>query len=319
MSVLKRTLGSRRWVGATILGLILLIPPMSWQASGGAFATGVGHPRIRTLRNSDGSLKLGPKNQVETENWSGYAVANFATEATYTGAAASWSVPAVSYAAPPPVCHLVFSRGRISEVCASPNVGAEYSSSWVGIGGFCEDASCNKVDNTLIQLGTEQDAASNGATEYYAWIELIPNNPIVVASNYPHCNSLSCAYPVKPGDKITASLSCTSNCSPGKSQSWTLTMTDATEKWTFSTTVSYSSTLLSAEWIEEAPSSGAGILPLADYSTATFDASSTAAIASPQSIEMVDPYGETSVPSSIASGVFATCWGNNPANLAACQ
>jgi hypothetical protein len=48
-------------------------------------------------------------------------------------------------------------------------------------------------------------------------------------------------------------------------------MRDATQGWTFSTTVNYASALLSAEWIEEAPSSSAGVLPLADFVTTTFD------------------------------------------------
>jgi hypothetical protein len=313
-----------RITGGLMLALVLLAPIPAQNDAGPA--ANLGHPRIRVLHNDDGSIKFGLKNQVETENWSGYAVANFATAASYTAAQASWTVPLVSYVTPPPTCHTVrsfggfhdFSRNSTTQVCSSPNVSTEYSSSWVGVGGFCEDSACDTVDNTLIQLGTEQDASQNGTTQYYAWVEAIPDNPVYVAQNYPRCNSTSCAYPVKPGDAITASLSCTSNCTPGQRQSWTLTMTDKTANWTFSTTMSYTSTLLSAEWIEEAPASQAGILPLADYGTVTFDASAPAGLTSPQSIEMVDPYGETSTPSTIASGVFATCWGNNSASIAAC-
>ena len=39
---------------------------------------------------------------------------------------------------------------------------AEYSSTWVGIGGGCLNTACSVTDNTLIQAGTEQDVAANG-------------------------------------------------------------------------------------------------------------------------------------------------------------
>src|SRR5262245_37317439 len=39
---------------------------------------------------------------------------------------------------------------------------AEYSSSWIGIGGGCVNADCSVTDSTLIQAGTEQDVAADG-------------------------------------------------------------------------------------------------------------------------------------------------------------
>src|SRR5437764_1123872 len=51
---------------------------------------------------------------------------------------------------------------------------AEYSSSWIGIGGGCIDAGCTATDATLIQTGTEQDVAANGTASYSAWWELMP-------------------------------------------------------------------------------------------------------------------------------------------------
>src|SRR5690348_14453560 len=59
---------------------------------------------------------------------------------------------------------------------------AEYSSDWVGIGGGCIDANCTVGDNTLIQTGTEQDIAANGARSYSAWYELIPEPETVIPS-----------------------------------------------------------------------------------------------------------------------------------------
>jgi Peptidase A4 family len=323
--------------GKRLAGVMLaagLVMPAVQSDTPGPFGSDSRHARIRAHRNDDGTLKRGVRNEVETSNWSGYAIANFSTGTVYTGAKASWSVPKVSYKSPPPVCHTIEMRRSIHTICTSAFAEAEYSSSWVGIGGYCENASCTAVDNTLIQLGTEHDVSSRGATQYYAWVEVLPNYPILISPSYPYCQSLSCAYSVDPGDAITASLSCESNCSkPGQTQSWQLIMRNATKGWMFSTTVSYASTMLSPEWIQEAPSSSAGVLPLADFVTATFDPTVNAGSASnfppgangtvgPDAILMVDPYGETSAPStaetSPSRGAFTTCWGNNPSSIASC-
>ena len=56
----------------------------------------------------------------------------------------------------------------------------EYSANWVGIGGYCETASCNSVDNTLIQLGTGQSALDSGDAYYYAWYELLPKYAVTI-------------------------------------------------------------------------------------------------------------------------------------------
>jgi hypothetical protein len=322
--------------GKRLAGVMLaagLIMPAMQSDTPGPLGTDFRHARIRAHRSDDGTLKRGLRNEVETSNWSGYVVANFSTGTVYTAAQASWSVPKVSYKTPPPVCHTIEMRRFTRTICNSANAEAEYSSSWVGIGGYCENASCTAVDNTLIQLGTEQDVSSGGATQYYAWVEMLPNYPILISPNYPSCASLSCAYAVDPGDAITASISCESNCGPGQTQSWRLTIRNATQKWTFSTTVSYASTLLSAEWIQEAPSSFGGVLPLADFVTATFDPTVNAGSApnfpsrangtvGPDAILMVDPYGETSAPSPAGPSpnldAFTTCWGNNPSSIGSC-
>jgi Peptidase A4 family len=288
----------------------------------------VSHSRIAVHRDSNGTLKQGPRNEVETSNWSGYAIANFESGESYTQAQATWTVSKVSYVTPPPVCHSFRFGSQKFKFCNSPHPQWEYSSSWVGIGGYCEDSSCATVDNSLIQLGTEHDASSANTNEYYAWIEMLPNAPIIISPSYPKCTSLSCAYPVQPGDVITASLQCTTNCTPGANQTWSLQMSNQSQShagWNFSTNVTYGSTLLSAEWIEEAPSSSAGVLPLANYGTANFDPTVNSGQAPnfgaglTNAILMVDPYGETSNPST-ADGVdvFNTCWGNNANSIAQC-
>jgi hypothetical protein len=330
---MKVHLGSRGPLAA--LALALAVGPAASQATlpmATELPAGT-HARISVHRHDNGDVKRGARNEIETSNWSGYVIANFATGGTYTAAQATWKVPAVSYAKPPPVCHTVRFGSRVSEFCRGSSPQWEYSSSWVGIGGYCENSACTAVDNTLIQLGTEQDASRFGATEYYAWIEVLPNNPILISPSYPNCDSLSCAYPVRPGDAITASLTCVADCMPGgASQTWTLKMSNETEAWSFSTNIAYASSLLSADWIEEAPSSSAGILPLANYATVSFDPTVgsgaapgfASAAGNPDAILMVDPYGETSAPSTAETGpdvfidAFNTCWGNNPNNIAAC-
>jgi len=291
------------------------------HAPAGPDPQAIGHSRVSVHRNDDGSIRRGLHNEVETSNWSGYAVANYASGTLYTSVQATWTVPKVSYQSPPPVCHTVTFGRRTQQECTSATPSAEYSASWVGIGGFCENASCSSVDNTLIQLGTEQDVSSRGVTDYYAWIETLPEAEEPICSG----GRMKCSYPVEPGDSITATLTCESNCSsPGATQSWRLSLADATEDWTYSTTVNYASTLLSAEWIQEAPSSSGGVLALADYGTATFThtggfAGTSGVTLASNGIVMVDPYGETSVPSSPdPADDFSACWGNNSSLLSSC-
>src|SRR5581483_9466639 len=63
----------------------------------------VSHSRISVHRDSNGMPKEGPRNEVETSNWSGYAIANFESNTSYTQARATWTVTEVSYTPPPPV------------------------------------------------------------------------------------------------------------------------------------------------------------------------------------------------------------------------
>jgi hypothetical protein len=127
----------------------------------------------------------------------------------------------------------------------SPTKKASYSSSWVGIDGF--------NDSSLIQTGTEQDYFSHSA-HYAAWWEILPASETVIPS-----------ITVHPGDVFTATISRVT------SSSWSITITDKTSNQSFSTTQSYSGPLTSAEWIQEAPTVGGRIAPLAHYGSTTFD------------------------------------------------
>lgn len=158
----------------------------------------------------------------ESSNWSGYAV----TGNTYNSITGNWTVPAVQ-----------------------PSGKPQYSSTWIGIDGF--------NNSNLIQTGTEQDT-SGGATQYYAWWEILP------ASETQITTSSGALEPVSPGDKMTASIT---NDGGGN---WTITISDGT-KWSFTTNQSYTGPATSAEWIEEAPTIGGHVATLANYGQATID------------------------------------------------
>jgi hypothetical protein len=149
-------------------------------------------------------------------NWAGLV----ATGAQWTGVSASWTVPAVS-----------------------PTGVDAYSATWVGIDGYS--------NSSLIQTGTEQDSAASGASQYFAWYEILPAPATYIG-------------PVAPGDQMTASVS---EDSPG---TWTIAIKDVTSGQSFSGSFSYDGPASSAEWIEEAPTGSSGqVEPLADFGSVT--------------------------------------------------
>jgi hypothetical protein len=167
------------------------------------------------------------------------------------------------------------------------------------------------VDHSLIQLGVAQDVRSDGATDYFAWYEMLPHLPRLVPLD------------ISPGDLITASVQCTDKCSK-KRQVWTLSMSDLTTGKDFTKTVHYKSQELSADWIEEAPT-GKQVQPLADFDKATFDpdsanGSSPSLSFSNNAVEMQDPRGQTASPSDADSDGdgFSTCW-NSGTSFISCQ
>jgi hypothetical protein len=245
----------------------------------------VKHAPIAVLRNPDATPARGLRNQMITANWSGYVIAQYMSgnPQPYTSAEMTWVVPRARY-------------GRSNDSVFSD----EFSASWVGIGGSCTDPSCTGQDPTLIQLGTEQDVSPSGRTRYYAWYEILPELQKVIGLT------------ITPGDRVTARLSCGNTCSQSQ-QTWTLSMQNGVHSW--AKRVSYHSSQLSVEWIEEAPT-GRGILPLADFGRAYFatgreaNGKKPALTVSENGVQMEDPWGQTSDPSSATSfAQFVTCWG----------
>ncbi len=129
-----------------------------------------------------------------------------------------------------------------------------YAAFWVGLGGYSMNSTA------LEQIGTEADCTPQGAVVVSAWYQV---NPYAVPIS----------MTVRPGDLMTASVVVSG-------RRITLTLQDVTRSRTFSKVLAAGTVdVSSAEWIAEAPSQCFGqnactILPLADFGTATFTASS---------------------------------------------
>jgi hypothetical protein len=105
---------------------------------------------------------------------------------------------------------------------------------------------------------------------------------------------------VHPGDSVTV------NIAQQQQDQWQIAFTDKTDGQTFNTMVSYSSSLSSAEWIEEAPSDGYSTIPLDNFGSVNFTNGSTnqgtMAQSGAQPMTMVDDYGNTlATPSAVST------------------
>jgi len=127
----------------------------------------------------------------------------------------------------------------------SPDRPLGMDAAWVGIGGV--------RSRDLIQAGTSQTISPSGTTQYQAWVETLPEaaEPVPLA--------------VHPGDTVTVSINEESE------DSWRISIVNETTGQTFERTEQYDSSYSSAEWIQEAPSTGRGrLLPLANFGTVSF-------------------------------------------------
>lgn len=169
--------------------------------------------------------------------------------------------------------------------CAATPTG--WSSFWVGLDG--------DGTNTVEQTGTEADCSS-GQAVYSSWYEMYPKFP------------KSSSDPVVPGDTFTASVT-----TDGRG-SFTLTLTNTTRGWTHTTNARLKNARLgSAEVIAEAPSSSGGVLPLADFGTASFAGATANGVSfasqHPDAIDMVSGSTTKASTSNISgSGDFAVSW-----------
>lgn len=250
-----------------------------------------------------------------TNNWSGYQVLGARTHVAATSASGTWVVPKVS---------------------APSRTVDGYSAIWVGIGGSCLDVACHVPDQTLIQLGTSEAASPSGQSLYEAWYEVLPAAEVVipglrVAPGDKVSASLGIAgTPGKgynPGNigaggrtynpmggrgpktynPINGGQRPGNYNASASPETWVLSISVKTpsgsiEHW--SKTISYASSLASAEWIVEGPSAGCngriGQLPLADYHSVGFSGIQENAKAPSLGLSNLvvgyDPYGELSLP-----------------------
>src|SRR5436190_689328 len=219
----------------------------------------------------------------QSSNWFGYNQGTLEQGGTlFHSISGDWTVPSASQ----------HTRGA-----------DEYSSTWIGIGGGCIDASCTVGDNTLIQTGTEQDVDSSGHPSYSAWWEIIP------------APSISIDMTVGAGDHMHASVAET----VANSNVWQITLQDVTRNETFTTTVPYTSTHATAEWIAETPlviGTNAGFAALPNLTNTPFDLGTVngapVSLKTPEQIELVDSTGKVigapSAPDSDLDGFGACTW-----------
>ena len=171
-------------------------------------------------------------------NWAGYVQGALGKNTTFHSISATWVVPTATPHQP----------GE-----------AEYSSSWIGIGGGCVDAACSIGDDTLIQAGIGHDIDASGAADYYAWWETIPA-PLVRTT-----------LPVKAGDRVMVSIS------EGRvPELWTILIANRSTGAQFTITLPYSSSYLTAEWVIETPvvitdTGGVQVGPMPNLTTVRFD------------------------------------------------
>jgi Peptidase A4 family len=120
---------------------------------------------------------------------------------------------------------------------------------WVGIGGV--------TSQDLIQAGT-QDVTVGSQHQFQSWIETLPQA------------SQQVPLAVAPGDSVSVAIT---ESAPG-SGVWSIDMTNNTNGQSYQTTVHYTSSESSAEWIEEAPADQSGnttvIAPLDSFGTVSF-------------------------------------------------
>lgn len=202
-------------------------------------------------------------NASQSNNWSGYNQGTIEKGGrTFHSIAGDWIVPAASQ----------HKRGE-----------AEYSSTWVGIGGGCVDADCLVTDNTLIQAGTESDVDASGTPSYSAWWELIPAPGVTITD-----------FPVKAGDSVHFEIN---EVLPAV---WTFSAKNKTTGKTWTMTVPYTSTYLTAEWITETPvvvddAGNVTVGPLPQLSTVRTDTAkvngANAGLVKAEQIQLVDLNG----------------------------
>jgi hypothetical protein len=176
---------------------------------------------------------------------------------------------------------------------------AEYSSTWVGIGGGCMETSCLVTDSTLIQAGSEQDVAANGAASYSVWYELIPGPGLTITNLSVHA-----------GDTVSVDI----RELVANSNVWTITV--KVNGTPFTTTLPYTSTHGTVEWIVETPivigGDGTGLAAMPNLAKTTFANvkanNAGPGLTEPEKINLEDLDGKRiATPSAASTTGFSVC------------
>ena len=223
--------------GLTIAAASLTALALAGPAAGAATAAGhgVGDDVIHVVHVAGGQV-----NTNQSDNWSGYNIGadypQVPAGTTFTNITGEWTVPTARQ----------HTAGQ-----------AEDSASWIGIGCGCVTDNCEVTDSTLIQAGTEQDVSATGQASYDAWWEIIPEPETEVS------------LPVHPGNKIYVSID-----EAGTPGVWSITIDNLSTGESFATTTPYSSSMDTAEWIEETPleisTGGTGLAAMPTLGTVHF-------------------------------------------------
>jgi hypothetical protein len=236
----------RRYTLFLIVGLLWALgagaAASAYAASGGASAPGgstgstgattgtTGSTGTSGSTGTTGSTAPSASNPSVSSNWAGYAVSG------QSGV----------------VRHFKHVTGSWVQPAATCTPGSEsYSAYWVGLGGYLQSS------RKLEQIGTEADCDVDGATQYYAWYELVPSAPVTLK------------LAIAAGDSISASVSV-------KGAYVTVTLDDQTRGTSISKRLHFAAPdTTSAEWIAEAPSAcnsadSCEPLPLADFGVVNF-------------------------------------------------
>ena len=141
-------------------------------------------------------------------NWAGYIVASNLQnpQANVNQISALWTVPTV----------------------LNPS-NDTFSAVWIGVGGY--------FDDTLIQVGTEQDS-HQGQASYSAWLELLPDMAVTLDTLI-----------ISPGDQMNASIFLVDPLTDDGS----IYIEDITTGDVYQNNFFYPASQLSAEWIVERP------------------------------------------------------------------
>ncbi|GAA2021916.1 G1 family endopeptidase [Catenulispora yoronensis] len=137
-----------------------------------------------------------------------------------------------------------------TEANATCNSTNDLYAPWVGVDGY--------GSSSVEQTGVATDCSSGHAV-HQAWYEMYPKAPVYLSTS---------SYPVSAGNVIHASVTYAG------SRKYTLTLTNQTRGWTFTTTQTTSASRTSAEVIIESPTGAYPNFGTLSFSAATVNGSS---------------------------------------------